>query len=810
MRPLLRLTDVGRLASLGLVAVLVALPGFAIWGAVATYQYGADAKLATVLGDAYEQARYAVGAEESLERKYRLEPSAEVRARHHAAAASLVDALARAKALGGPDDASLVGAALLSHQEYLAAIDRMFAAVDDGDFARYADLDEHEADPAFDQIETAVFAAAAASKERAEHQMRRLARLQKNVLQATPLVFAIGLGLVIFFWSVLRSYQRQVRASAAREAAAVRRSEQHFRSLIQHASDLILICAPAGTITYQSPAAETHWGYPPPRLLSRSLVGLVHRDEQTALRELWAQLMAGSDATKHIELRIRDRAGNWRYAEVVLTSLLHEPSVGGVVVTVHDIHQRKALEWELKQQAFYDSLTGLPNRLLLHDRLKQALTRAARRKLRAGLLFLDLDDFKRVNDSLGHAVGDELLVQAAARLQTCVRAEDTIARLGGDEFVVLLEDLGDEADAAPVADDILRQFARPFTLGDREVVVSASIGIALTEERGDQTENLLRNADVAMYRAKAAGKGRYVAFTPKMHAETLARLNLEGDLRRAIESCELRVHYQPIMSLQSGRMTEIEALVRWQHPVHGLIPPLDFIPLAEDSGLIIPIGQWVLQEACRQVAVWHVQHPMEPPLIVGVNLSPLQFGHPGLVETIAKTLHDTGLPAECLKLEITEGTLMRDTEASLELLWRLKEMGIQLAVDDFGTGYSSLAYLKHLPIDTLKIDRSFVTDIVHDAGDRSIVQAILSLAASLGLSVTAEGVEAADQLKALVNWGCQRAQGYHFFRPLEPSDLAALLTATAEQAATEPASSPLLIDRPVAGTLDRFEDAQAI
>jgi diguanylate cyclase (GGDEF)-like protein/PAS domain S-box-containing protein len=781
-----RLRDVRRLASLGLVAVLIVLPGFAVWGAVETYRRGADARTATALSDAYEQARYALGAEESLERKYRLEPSPDVRARHHAAAASLENALARAKALGGPDDAALIGTVLLRHQEYLTAIDHMFAAVDAGDFARYADLDEHEGDPAFDQIEPRVSAAAAASSARASRSMKQLARLQTNVLAATPPVLAVGLGLVVFFWSVLRSYRRQVRESAAREAATIRRSEQRFRSLIQHASDLILICAPAGAITYQSPAAETAWGYLPSQLQNRSIIDLVHRDEQTALRERWAQVLEAPAETRHIELRIRDRPGNWRYAEVVLTSLLNEPMVGGIVVTVHDVQQRKALEWELKQQAFYDSLTGLPNRLLLHDRLRQALTRAARRKLRVGLLFLDLDDFKRVNDSLGHAVGDRLLVEAAARLQTCVRAEDTIARLGGDEFVVLLEDLGDETDAVPVADNILKQFARPFMLDDREVVVTASIGIALNDECGDQAESLLRDADVAMYRAKAGGKGRHTVFTAKMYAEALGRLNLEGDLRHAIENDELRVHYQPIMSLQSGRMAEVEALLRWRHPVHGLIYPQDFIPLAEDSGLIVPIGQWVLQQACRQAAAWHARYPMQPPLIIGVNLSPRQFRLPGLAERIAQTLRETGLPPQCLKLEITEGTIMQNTQASVDLLWRLKTMGVQLAVDDFGTGYSSLAYLKHLPIDTLKIDRSFVSDLVHDEGDRSIVHAILSLASSLGLSVTAEGVENVDQLVALANWHCQRAQGYHFFRPLEPADLAGLLAITSEQDAAEP------------------------
>jgi diguanylate cyclase (GGDEF)-like protein len=327
-----------------------------------------------------------------------------------------------------------------------------------------------------------------------------------------------------------------------------------------------------------------------------------------------------------------------------LTSLLDEPTVGGIVVTVHDIHERMELERQLKQQAFHDALTGLPNRVLLHDRLGQALARAAPRKLRVGLLFLDLDDFKRVNDGLGHPVGDTLLVEAAARLRSCVRAENTIARLGGDEFVVLLEGLRDESEAVPVANNIMKQFARPFTVGDRELVVTASIGVALNSGSGDQAESLLRDADVAMYRAKAGGKSRHIVFDDRMHADALARLNLEADLSHAVENGELRVHYQPIISLDSGRIAEVEALVRWQHPVHGLIEPGDFIPLAEDSGLIVPIGQWVLREACRQVAAWHVQYPSQPPLAVGVNLSPRQFRLPGLADKIATTLCETGLP----------------------------------------------------------------------------------------------------------------------------------------------------------------------
>ena len=392
-----------------------------------------------------------------------------------------------------------------------------------------------------------------------------------------------------------------------------------------------------------------------------------------------------------------------------------------------------------------------------------------------GLLFLDLDNFKLINDSLGHHAGDRLLVEAAKRLRGCVRAGDTVARLGGDEFVVLLEYLTSEADAVPLADTIARGFAEPFALDGRELVVTASLGVALADPGQRDGESLLRNADVAMYRAKAGGKGRHVVFDPSMHTDTLARLELETDLRRALDRGELRVFYQPIVLMESGRIAEVEALARWQHPERGLITPAEFIPIAEETGLILPLGSWVLREACRQTASWHAQYPLEPPLIVSVNLSPRQFQKSDLVQEVARTLAETGLAASCLKLEITESTIMHDVEATITTLWALKALGIQIAIDDFGTGYSSLAYLKRLPLDVLKVDGSFVRGISELQEDAAIVRAIISLAKSLGLKVTSEGVESAEQAALLRAWTCDRGQGYHFGRPVEGAALAGLL-----------------------------------
>jgi EAL domain-containing protein (putative c-di-GMP-specific phosphodiesterase class I) len=359
-----------------------------------------------------------------------------------------------------------------------------------------------------------------------------------------------------------------------------------------------------------------------------------------------------------------------------------------------------------------------------------------------------------------------------------MREEDTVARLGGDEFVVLLG-IASEDEAVAAAERIEEQFRRPFRIDGRDFVTTASIGIALGGAGHEGPDALLRNADIAMYRAKAGGRAHHVLFHASMQTDSLSRLDLENDLRHAVGRGELRVHYQPIVVLESGRVAEVEALVRWQHPVRGLMAPVDFISIAEESGLIVPIGQWVLTEACRQVAGWRAAYPSEPALTVSVNLSPRQFQQPNLVEEVGGALRDGGLAPTGLKLEITEGVLMRDVEATIKTLGELKKLGVQLAIDDFGTGYSSLAYLKRLPLDVLKIDRSFIKGIGHDAEDTAIVRAIISMAKSLHLSLTGEGIETAEQAALLRGWACEQGQGYFFSRPLDAGALGALLMTTA-------------------------------
>ncbi|MGH9086168.1 MAG: putative bifunctional diguanylate cyclase/phosphodiesterase [Acidimicrobiales bacterium] len=447
----------------------------------------------------------------------------------------------------------------------------------------------------------------------------------------------------------------------------------------------------------------------------------------------------------------------------------------GRVWSFRDVTDRTRLEEELAHQAFHDSLTGLANQALFRDRLDHALAR--RRAVTDGdlaVLFLDLDNFKHVNDSLGHPAGDALLVAVTERLASCLREADTAARLGGDEFAILLEDVADLGRADEVAERILLALAAPYRIADKDVFATASVGIA-GHTPGLDGEQMLRNADLAMYTAKRLGKNRFERFDPTMHTAAMERIEVEADLRRACARGELRLQYQPIVSLDDGELLSVEALVRWQHPTRGLLAPGAFIGFAEESDLIEEIGQWVLQEACAQTRRWQQEHPERRHIGVSVNVSPRQLRNPAITTIVANTLRRTGLDAEDLTLEITEGAMMHDTEVALARLHELKSLGVRLAVDDFGTGYSSLSYLQQFPIDVLKIDRSFVDRIEHGPEESSLARAIVRLAQSLHLSAVAEGVENAEQMGWLREIGCPSAQGFHLCRPVDPAAIGALL-----------------------------------
>ena len=428
---------------------------------------------------------------------------------------------------------------------------------------------------------------------------------------------------------------------------------------------------------------------------------------------------------------------------------------------------------ETRYQALHDPLTGMPNRTLFLDRLQNALDRTSRDQGACAVLFTDLDDFKVVNDSLGHEAGDELLMEVSQRLQSCLRLGDTAARLGGDEFTLLLENISDVGDAIRVAERIAEALGSPFELRNQRIFVSTSTGIALATSGGSQPGNLLRDADVAMYEAKKKGNGGYKLFNASMHTRALRRLRLEDSLRRAIERQEFEVYYQPKVLLSTGEIVGMEALARWQHPKYGLIGPEEFIPLAEETGLILPIGQWVLRQACCQAKAWQDQLPSSPPLVTSVNLSVRQFRHPDLTAMLAETLEETGLDPRYLQLEITESVVVDDIEYAVALLHDLKSLNVELAIDDFGKGYSSLESLRRFPVDYLKIDRAFVKEIGARDQDAAIVKLVVELAHTVGMRAVGEGVETAEQMALLRELGCDLAQGYHFQEP-QPSEAATI------------------------------------
>jgi diguanylate cyclase (GGDEF)-like protein len=458
-----------------------------------------------------------------------------------------------------------------------------------------------------------------------------------------------------------------------------------------------------------------------------------------------------------------------------------------LIFQIQDITDRKLAEQQLHHDAFHDALTGLPNRALFMDHLKLAIARSRRNaQTKFAVLYLDLDRFKVINDSLGHTIGDQLLVGIADRLKKNLRPGDTVARLGGDEFTVLIEDIADETESVQVAERVQKELSVPFTLSGREVFTTVSMGIAPSATGYERAEDILRDADTAMYRAKSMGKARYEIFDKAMHARAINLLQMETDMRRALERDEFILHYQPIVALDNFSLRGFEALVRWQHPERGFISPMDFIPVAEETGMIVQLGEWVMREACRQMHQWQKCFPLEEPLFVTVNLSSKQFTQATLISTFAMILQETGVKPQSVKLEITESVVMENVDTATEMLRQLRGLGVKLAIDDFGTGYSSLSYLHRFPIDTLKIDRSFVTRMSENNENVEIVRTIVVLAQNLGMDVVAEGVETNEQLVILQKLGCENGQGYFFSKPVN-SDGAEKIIAETYGALTSPA-----------------------
>lgn len=692
------------------------------------------------------------------------------------------------------------------------------------------------------------------------------------------------------------------------EKLTLEKAEQRFRALVENSGDVTLLLDANFTVTYTSPSMFSVFGYQPEEITSSAGMTWVHPDDIANLASHLNELLNIPEHQYHDTCRVKRADGQWRWAEVTITSYLDDPAVEGVVanlrdvtgrveaersakrlldifettndyvvilspegeilhlnaagkqilgvdetgpipttpsdgllapheldrlataiykiletadtwtgefelkmadgtttpmltqvlthrdltneigffsVSMRDMSDRKEFEAQLAHQATHDSLTGLPNRTLLLDRLSVAIARARRSGATVGVLFLDLDHFKIINDSRGHSTGDTLLKDIAGRLSRVLRPDDTVARFGGDEFVILCGDLAGPDDAINLGERIEAIFSEPFFLDGTEVFVGASIGISFLDKSAEHedgeaalrvvAEGLIREADAAMYRAKDRGRGQIAVYDQSLRATTIHRLELDTALRYALERDELVVHYQPVFDLATGKIAGTEALVRWQHPKYGLLSPDNFIPLAEDTGLIIQLGHIVLEKACRQLTDWHEQYPELGPFTMAVNISGRQLSSPSLIPDLKNVVEITGINPAHLDLEITESLLMDDVEFSFEALTQLKELGFNIAVDDFGTGYSSLSYLRSFPVDHLKVDRSFVSGLSRHQGDEAIVVAIIRLAQTLGLKTVAEGVETADQLKRLRHHGCDFAQGFHLAIPMPPEHIGEII-----------------------------------
>ena len=614
--------------------------------------------------------------------------------------------------------------------------------------------------------------------EVAEQALHHIARaLGTGEAQAYEYRLAMPQGVLDFEARMVASGPNEV-LSLVRDVTERKRAEEVLRqqsAVIENSIDGMAFLDEDGSFVYLNEAHAKLYGYDGPEELLGEGWDVLYDEEQLAHFHRHAMPTLREHGHWRGEAVGRRRDGSEFPQELSINAL----KGGGFVCVVRDVTERKALEAQLEHQAFHDPLTGLPNRALLMDRLDHGLARARRDGSAIAVLFLDLDRFKAINDSLGHETGDRLLVEAARRLEGCVRPGDTAARFGGDEFVVLLGRVANEGEAIRVAERVLEALGPSFGLVGHELYVTASVGIALSRTPWDRPRDLLRDADAAMYRAKERGKARYALFEEEMNARALRHLALEGDLRRAAQNPgeEFVVHYQPKAELSTGEIVCVEALVRWRHPERGLLSPEEFVPLAEELDLVVPLGRWVIGEACAQLARWQSSSPTEPPLTASANLSAKQFEHEGLVGDVARALEESGLAPGCLILEITESAVMKNAPLAASVMRKLKALGVELSIDDFGTGYSSLSYLTRFPLDYLKIDRSFVAGLGEDPNDTVVALGIIELAHAMDLKVVAEGVETEGQLNRLRGMGCDMAQGDYLSGALPADEAASLLSA---------------------------------
>jgi diguanylate cyclase (GGDEF)-like protein/PAS domain S-box-containing protein len=617
------------------------------------------------------------------------------------------------------------------------------------------------------------------------------------------IVGVLGLTLLVLLAAAFAGTSRRIEQQnrSLRERAEVeaqlmrdlRQSDQRFQSLVQNSAEVQAIVGLDGTFLFESGAARRVLGRDAAEAGAGRLIDHASSPDAARILAVLAEAGAHEGAEMSLEYRARHADGSWRTVEAVIKNLLGDSAVRGLVVNYRDVSDQRQLERELRRKAFHDGLTGMPNRALLAERLGSALSRSEEAGPRPAVLFIDLDDFKTVNDSLGHGVGDRLLVEVARRLGAEMRTGDTLARMGGDEFAVLVEGVEDAELPVEIAHRLLDRLRTPFRHARREVFVRASVGVALAGAGSATVESLLRSADTAMYTAKTRGKDRVEVYEPAMHDAALRRLALKGELERAIDRSEFQLAYQPIVGLESGRVVGAEALLRWHHPDRGVLLPGEFVPLAEESGLIVRIGQWVLQQAVDDMAAWP---RVADPVYVSVNVSPRQLVEPRFDRDVAEALEASGAAPGRLLLEFTESALIGDAAPVAATLHAMEHLGIRLGIDDFGTGFSSLSYLGRLPIDVLKIDRSFVAELGSEDG-RAVVAAIVRLSEALGLDVIAEGIETEAQLQALRALGVGTGQGHLFARAMGSDELVAFVRDAHESAAVNrPARRPTELRTP--------------
>ncbi|MDX6605957.1 MAG: hypothetical protein QOD14_497 [Solirubrobacterales bacterium] len=644
---------------------------------------------------------------------------------------------------------------------YHANLTRELSLLRSGRVKSARQFDSNNVDPAFSDLRELLVAATQVHSQEADAATAREST-------ATALAGAGGFALIILLAWVWYSAVR-------RSDKAVRRSERRYRALAQNATDLVTVIDDKATITYQSDSASRVLGYRPDELVGRELAGLMHPDDLTRIEFLLVTDHPEDGSGSRFECRLHHRDGTWVDVETAVSALPDGVmGTGRLVLTSRGIGERKTLERQLRHQAFHDELTGLASRALFEERVEHALVRARRTGDEVAVLFLDVDDFKLVNDSLGHGAGDALLQTVAERLDGALRGGDTAARLGGDEFGVLTVAASGADGAAVVAERVLNVIGKPYAIADSQISPRASIGVAIAEPKVQTPVELLRNADLAMYSAKARDRGGFAMFEPAMREGVRRRFELNDQLETALAEDQFELRYQPIVVLESEQIAGVEALIRWNHPDHGMVSPLEFIPLAERNGLIVPIGRWVLNEACRQAGAWQQEGLTGDDFYVCVNVSTKQLTDPHLVEDVRAALQEGGLRPDQLVLEVTENLLVRNFDETRKRLEELKQVGVRLAVDDFGTGYSALSYLQRFPIDMLKIDRSFVAGLGQADGS-TIVRAIIELGLGLDLDIVAEGIEEEEELDELRALHSNLGQGFYFARPLDPGAMAEML-----------------------------------